>query len=1067
MRRSNSTTPQHHHPPRTPSTLSRSITTVTRTTTSRTPTTTATSARPQSNASPRVSLPPPSSNSRRPASTLGLADAPKKPLSTLSSSSSSISATSPSRPTRPFTSLSSATSTDSVGTPRLALRTRDRNAALSSRPATPRFLKPLPPSTTTSTKALSTLSALSSVSVRSLSPMRPGAPPSTMGYDKDTPRKPTLASRPITRAPLTPKIAGTASTTPSSAGRPGTSHSSSSPYQTVTVSTPLARRVTGLSSTSGHSGNYSHNNYDSSNSPVPSYLNNVTPRSGSRQSRVDGGSTTPNGTPLSASSNGMLGLGISANSSGSTNVVTTADPDSKFFYASEAKSSSTSAIATSSIGAPSSSMGPPLASPGLAGPSSRPASTFFYANGKSLPSAAGSNSPSSASVASMPVHHPPAGLASPTLAGASVSTSDLSSKFVHANGAALERTPSSSSSTRRAPVTPTAQQQASRPLSPVKMATVAPYPLQKSMSFPVVPSTPSAGSSVNGSGAHRPSVPNNLSLSAAAAAAGPAVASSTSTQPLSGPVSPGSVRLDMLSRQRSNFSASVGSNSSAGGHSRKGSLTIADPPTVARLLHSSQPSSEVPSPASGQFPAYPFPSVTSNGPASPSANAAATSGLAAILQATEDLAGDDDAEGDDSVKSHADGEGDGSEHAGSGKDSRRSSTNVSAHPADQQQHSHSQVDELVTIARRERKVQDLEITNASLEAINRSLERQLRKQKAELRQFRRLSRSGRLSLAPLSVEGSAPGTAPGSRIASSSTVEGPIQDMDRLLGEDESFDFDDYDSDMENSFEEYDRDSNSDPDLDLDNENLTRRKREERRLQLDLAQHRQMLVDSQKINQSIKRCMNWTEALIQEGTKALAFQVRVSEVQLGGRVLAADEVEEREEQRRHSQHLEESERSAQLLEQTQALLDEHSELGGERSDPTERGEETVGTVKDTPATVSTSSSSVATPTSTASSSEEHDDLNEAFSPVSHNVRTVRFDDTGDTEIKPKLDSTLTPNASLNEVTSSIPEGASLTDAAPSTPSEQPLPPAAAAAANPPPIIPATTIQETAAVTTTT
>lgn len=57
-----------------------------------------------------------------------------------------------------------------------------------------------------------------------------------------------------------------------------------------------------------------------------------------------------------------------------------------------------------------------------------------------------------------------------------------------------------------------------------------------------------------------------------------------------------------------------------------------------------------------------------------------------------------------------------------------------------------ELNELAANARRERKVLDLEITNSSLEAINRTLEREMRKQTAELRRYRRLSRSGRLSI---------------------------------------------------------------------------------------------------------------------------------------------------------------------------------------------------------------------------------------------------------------------------------------------------------------------------------
>lgn len=930
---------------------------------------------------------------------------------------------------------------------------------------------------------MSTLSALSSFSSPSPSPsLSPSSP--TMGYDKDTPRKPTLASRPFTRAPLTPKIAASSSTlsstrTPANSNSANYSaNSATSPYQTVTVSTPLARRVTGLSSATSSSNSHYHSGNNDTTSPaaVPSYLNNITPRSGARQSRVDGGSTTPTGTP-----NGHgFGLGIGVGGAGSTSASSSADPDSKFFYASEAKSSvSVAASASASASAPhiTPSLGMPMASPSLAAtPSGRPASTFFYANGKSLPPA-NPHPSASASTSALPAHIPPP-MASPTLLSSVTTPGAQASKFVHANGAALERKLSSSSSTRRAaPATPTtAQQQASaRPLSPVKMAAVSPYPLQKSLSFPVVAPTSSASSSVNGSTNnptnHRPSVPGTLSLNAAATAVGtaPLVASP-------GPVSPGSVRLDVLSRQRSNFSASIGSigsigsNSSAGGgHSRQGSLTMADPPTVARLLqHSSQPSSEAPSPASGQFPAYPFPSVSSPGGApatNNAANAAATSGLAAILQAADDLA-EDGAEGSEGADHHEEDATGFDEHDdGKEQDSRRSSTNSSASAAASPAHTHSQVDELVTMARRERKVQDLEITNASLEAINRSLERQLRKQKNELRQFRRLSRSGRLSLAPSTTPGGAVGggavNGGSSRITSSSTVEGPMQDMDQLLrgdgDEDDSFldEFDDYASDMEVSFNEDDDDDDNEDDSDSYSDGDTRRKRDERRLQLDLAQHRQLLVDSQKINQSIKRCMNWTEALIQEGQKALAFQVRVSEVQLGGRVLAADEVEEREQR----EHPDPSERSERLLKESELLLEEDHDGHDERSeaihedeqsevikdeaaDPAKAAEDALADAAPVSAnstTANTPTTSAAASTSASSSTDDHDHASrdEAFSPISHNVRTVRFD-TGDSEAKKKTDAPVNIDIpSLDGVAAAPISEASPVDAVPATPSKQP------------------------------
>jgi len=60
-------------------------------------------------------------------------------------------------------------------------------------------------------------------------------------------------------------------------------------------------------------------------------------------------------------------------------------------------------------------------------------------------------------------------------------------------------------------------------------------------------------------------------------------------------------------------------------------------------------------------------------------------------------------------------------------------------------------------------------------------------------------------------------------------------------------------------------------------------------LQLDLAKHREILADSQKLNQSLGRCMGVTEQLIKEAKKALSYKVRTSDIQIGGRVLAMDE----------------------------------------------------------------------------------------------------------------------------------------------------------------------------------
>ncbi|TKA69605.1 hypothetical protein B0A49_07109 [Cryomyces minteri] len=188
--------------------------------------------------------------------------------------------------------------------------------------------------------------------------------------------------------------------------------------------------------------------------------------------------------------------------------------------------------------------------------------------------------------------------------------------------------------------------------------------------------------------------------------------------------------------------------------------------------------------------------------------------------------------------------------------------------------------ELAANARRERKVLDLEISNSSLLAINRSLEKEIRKQKAELRRFRRLSRSGRFSTATArSISGGA-----------LSTLSEDGESLDHAFSDATG------DSEMETSYlsdddEPSDADSTMSPTT-LATSDARHRTNDERRLQQDLSKHRAMLVDSQRVNQSLKRCLGWTEELVKDGTKALEYQVRVNDVQLGGRVLAPDEEHE-------------------------------------------------------------------------------------------------------------------------------------------------------------------------------
>ncbi|KAF2755509.1 hypothetical protein EJ05DRAFT_478503 [Pseudovirgaria hyperparasitica] len=186
------------------------------------------------------------------------------------------------------------------------------------------------------------------------------------------------------------------------------------------------------------------------------------------------------------------------------------------------------------------------------------------------------------------------------------------------------------------------------------------------------------------------------------------------------------------------------------------------------------------------------------------------------------------------------------------------------------------MNELAANARRERKVLDLEISNSSLLAINRQLEREVRKQKAELRRYRRLSRAGRFST------------------STARTSSGEYFDID----DSESLDIlNEVDEDAEeDEDEEQSLSESSAEDEDLSPDALAERDarhafKDEKRLQLDLSRHKELLVDSQKMNQSLKRCLGWTEELIAEGRKALEYKVKVSDVKLGGRVLQATEHE--------------------------------------------------------------------------------------------------------------------------------------------------------------------------------
>jgi hypothetical protein len=261
--------------------------------------------------------------------------------------------------------------------------------------------------------------------------------------------------------------------------------------------------------------------------------------------------------------------------------------------------------------------------------------------------------------------------------------------------------------------------------------------------------------------------------------------------------------------------------------------------------------------------------------------------MATILQMADELEDEEEEEEGEGE----DGEAENSDDSESDSISRKRLSQSSAQNSEPLSH-------LVLSARRERKVQDLEITNASLEAINRTLERQMRKQSAELRRFRRLSRAGRLggSAVTQGASLSAPDASAGLTDLSEKEedVDPAKQNQEyeeEEDEEDEEEEEEDDDSLIDSELSNENAATNpksSDPQSKTDLPSVKRQKRDERRLQLDLTRHQEVLLDSQKMNQSLKKCLDWTEVLIKEGQKALAYRVKITDVDsMPGRVLAA------------------------------------------------------------------------------------------------------------------------------------------------------------------------------------
>ncbi|KAK3989722.1 hypothetical protein QBC44DRAFT_327008 [Cladorrhinum sp. PSN332] len=701
---------------------------------------------------------------------------------------------------------SAAANTTTDPSSRHPLKLRDQNAPSTLRGMKtgfdPRSHHP-PMSTTTTTITAGTSST------------RTGSAPRMPSYERASntgsrqSQMPAVARSVNNKPPLTPKIASS---------RP----SPTPQYQNPSLTTPLPRRSRPESVLSANG--IGSRDREELTSPVSAFLaSSITPRSGSRQSRVESSNSTPSGTPgldRRDSWDARSGLGITASPpedrDGPRRPVVTFSPasevsgtgsrpdlDSKFFYASDAPKPPPQQ-STQSRPHPTLQQKP---------------GTFFYANGGAT-----------AERQSMaPGPFSPA-LASPIFAQSPHAPDSLMSKFVYANGTpelqppAKIASPSHSgsgsgsgsgsvvSTSSRIPANKNTNANALRPTSPIK-----PYP---------------------GMGIKTGNTSNIAS-------------------PL---VSPRSPNAPMRTRNRqSSHGKSTDSQASTitvqATRPRPKSLTVADPPAVAKLKPggTSAASSAATSPSE---PAHPLPDTFF---------APASSGFASLLQAAEDFV-----EGEE--------EEEGSEEDDEEEEDSQSSPN-------KQSSQEKELNDLVASARRERKVQDLQITNASLEAINRTLEKQLRKQTAELRRFKRLSRSGRLSLASVS-----------SRIPSGSTVDsGALASAGMGLNDlsEEESDLEAEDAELEESEEEEEDDSEEAESLDTaakTEKEARLRQRDERRLQVDLTKHQQLLLDSQKMNQSLRKCLGWTEELIKEGKRALAYQVTLGESELGGKILTAREI---------------------------------------------------------------------------------------------------------------------------------------------------------------------------------
>lgn len=162
-------------------------------------------------------------------------------------------------------------------------------------------------------------------------------------------------------------------------------------------------------------------------------------------------------------------------------------------------------------------------------------------------------------------------------------------------------------------------------------------------------------------------------------------------------------------------------------------------------------------------------------------------------------------------------------------------------------------------ARHERKLLDLEISNSSLLAINRSLEREVLKQKSELRKLRRATRGTSVSLgsrASLLSEVSFADSNDGNN--SEASFASPSYDLDNIDN-----------STMEDGeytpTKNYGRVSSIGGGTEIPHFTTA-----------NLSKHKEILIDSQKMNLSLQRCLGITEQLLKDATRSLEYQPQVA-----------------------------------------------------------------------------------------------------------------------------------------------------------------------------------------------